>query len=291
MERSIQKEERMEEQKKYKIEKNTVQETLIIPLYARKKCTEKFPELYSDRQAVKICEQIDYDFSELDRKYETTAYEFGAMEGALRQMDMMWEINDYLTSHPGASIVCMGCGLDCDPRRCGDEKNKIYNLDFPDVMKIREELVGIDARETNIAGDINDLSWMDRIDAGGGVIFYAAGVVHYFAGEDIRQIVLAMKDKFPGGRFIFDTVGKFGLKMMFRVALKGHDINDVGGSFFLDKPVEELSAWTDGIKVSTRPYMLGYYDMKSPGVRMPHRLLAKIGDKVMKMNINRIEFI
>ena len=31
---------------KYHIEKNTVQETLIIPLYGRKKCTEKFPQLF-----------------------------------------------------------------------------------------------------------------------------------------------------------------------------------------------------------------------------------------------------
>ena len=30
--------------KKYHIEKNTVQETLIIPLFARKICAEKFPD-------------------------------------------------------------------------------------------------------------------------------------------------------------------------------------------------------------------------------------------------------
>ena len=30
---------------KYKIEKNTVQETLILPLYSRKLCTELYPNL------------------------------------------------------------------------------------------------------------------------------------------------------------------------------------------------------------------------------------------------------
>ena len=29
---------------KYKIEKNTVQETLVLPLYSRKVCTELLPE-------------------------------------------------------------------------------------------------------------------------------------------------------------------------------------------------------------------------------------------------------
>lgn len=51
---------------KYHIEKNTVQETLIIPLYGRKKCTEKFPQLFKDETAVRLIEQIDYDFSEVE---------------------------------------------------------------------------------------------------------------------------------------------------------------------------------------------------------------------------------
>lgn len=47
---------------KYKIEKNTVQETLILPLYSRKLCTELYPNLYQDETAVRLIDQIDYDF-------------------------------------------------------------------------------------------------------------------------------------------------------------------------------------------------------------------------------------
>lgn len=47
---------------KYKIEKNTVQETLIIPLYARKVCSELYPSLYRDETAVRLIDEIDYDF-------------------------------------------------------------------------------------------------------------------------------------------------------------------------------------------------------------------------------------
>ncbi len=36
--------------------------------------------------------------------------------------------------------------------------------------------------------------------------------------------------------------------------------------------------------------MLGYYDMKASGIRSSHRLLAKRGDKLMKMAIIRMEF-
>ena len=49
---------------KYKIEKNTVQETLIIPLFARKVCSGLYPNLYRDETAVRLIDEIDYDFSE-----------------------------------------------------------------------------------------------------------------------------------------------------------------------------------------------------------------------------------
>ena len=43
---------------KYKIEKNTVQETLIIPLYSRKLCTGLYPNLYRDETAVHLLEDV-----------------------------------------------------------------------------------------------------------------------------------------------------------------------------------------------------------------------------------------
>ena len=53
---------------KYHIEKNTVQETLVIPLYGRKMCSELYPNLFRDETAVRLINEIDYDFSTLARK-------------------------------------------------------------------------------------------------------------------------------------------------------------------------------------------------------------------------------
>lgn len=39
---------------KYKITKNTVQETLVIPLYGRKLCSERYPTLYRDETAIRL---------------------------------------------------------------------------------------------------------------------------------------------------------------------------------------------------------------------------------------------
>ena len=43
---------------KYKIEKNTVQETLMIPLYGRKMCSELYPRLYRDETAIRLMDEV-----------------------------------------------------------------------------------------------------------------------------------------------------------------------------------------------------------------------------------------
>ena len=271
------------------IEKGSVQETLIIPLYARKKCTDKFPQLYTDPAASEICSKIEYDFSELDRLYEKTMYEFGAMEAAMRQLDMMWEINDYISDHPDASIVCLGCGLDLDSRRCGSKRNRIFNVDFPDVIAAREQIAGTTPRETNIPMDLTDHRWMQQIDAKAGAVFFALGVFHYLEKEDVKALILKMAEVFPCCRLVFDTVGKVGYKLMMKEVLKKHGMKDFGNLFYSGNAVKELSAWSNRIKVSSRGYMLGYYDMNNPGVSGICRLLARAGDGLMKMQIVRVE--
>jgi len=97
---------------KYRIEKNTVQETLILPLYSRKLCTELYPNLYRDETAVRLIDQINYDFSEAEKNSRSLMQRFGALEVAMRQNDLAWEVRNYLKTHPSAAVVNLGCGLD-----------------------------------------------------------------------------------------------------------------------------------------------------------------------------------
>ena len=156
---------------------------------------------------------------------------------------------------------------------------------------MREKLAGIDQRETNIVSDLTDLSWMDQVDARNGAVFYAAGVFHYLKKENVKAIVLKMTELFPGCRLVFDTVGTLGYKLMMRVILKKHGMNDFGNLFYTNNAVKDLSSWSDKISVSSKGYMLGYYDMKLPSIKGIHRLLAKMGDNIMHMQIIKIELL
>ncbi|MGX7074117.1 class I SAM-dependent methyltransferase [Falseniella ignava] len=274
---------------KVKIEKNTVQETLLIPLYGRKMCSEKFPELYTDIFAKKLCDRLDYDFTELEKKNHSFLYEFGSLEAAMRQLDIIWEIKEYLKKYPKATIVNLGCGLDETGKACDNGLCHIVNVDFPDIIALRKKLIVERDRERSIACDLKDYSWMDQIDGVNGVIFFAAGVFHYFKRDEVKALTLELVQKYKGGCLVFDSVGKFGLKLMLSKTLKNMGIRDVKGLFYLNRPLQELN-WSQEIKVTSKGYMLGYYDMKSPNIRCSHRLLARICDSMLKMAINKIDF-
>ena len=226
---------------KYHIEKNSVQETLVIPLYGRKKCSELYPDLFQDETAVRLIGQIDYDFSALERKAGSLMQRFGFLEAAMRQNDLAWEARDYLKSHPNAAVVNLGCGLDSTGRRCDNGTCKIYNLDFPDVIAARNELLPAGEREENIPCDLNDTAWFARIDATGGAVFFAAGVFYYFLTEQVRTLVQKMAKAFPGGRLVFDAANQKAVKLMLKTWIRDAEIRDVGAYFAVSDAKKELS--------------------------------------------------
>ena len=276
---------------KYKIEKNTVQETLVIPLYSRKLCTELYPNLFQDETAVRLIDQIDYDFSETEKNSRSLMQRFGSLEVAMRQNDLAFEVRDYLKSHPNAAVVNLGCGLDCTGRSCDNGRCKIYNLDFPNVITVRNELLPAGDWEQNIPCDLNDTAWFSQIDASNGAVFFASGVFYYFLTEQVKALVQAMADAFPGGVLVFDAANQTAVKMIAKTWLKSAKIQDVGAYFAVSDAPREIGAWDSRLQVTSRGYMLGYNDLKDPSVSGFFRFLARVGDGVMKMQIVRIKFV
>ena len=274
----------------YKIEKNTVQETLLIPLYARKMCSELYPNLYRDEAARRLVNAVDYDFSALEQKSRSLMQRFGFLEVAMRQNDLAYEVRAYLNSHPNAAVVNLGCGLDCTGRTCDNGKCKLYNLDFPDVIAVRNELLPAGEREENIPCDLNDTAWFGKIDASGGAVFFAAGVFYYFLKEQVKALVQAMADAFPGGVLVFDAANGKAVKLMLKTWLKDAEIKDVGAYFAISDAKSEIGAWDSSLRVSSRGYMLGYNDLKDPSVSGFFRFLARVGDGMMNMQIVKIGF-
>ena len=274
---------------KYHIEKNTVQETLVIPLFGRLVCSEHYPALFSDPEAKRICDSLDYDFAEKRKKMESAVGLFGALEVAQRQYDLRCEVEAYLKAHPGAAVVNLGCGLDDTFSKVDNGRCRGFNIDFPDVIRVRNDLLPAGERETNLACDLNDFSWMDRIDASKGAVFFAAGVFYYFKTADVKKLFSAMAERFPGGVLAFDACNARGAKLMRKTWLKEAGITDVGAFFSLEDEAE-LRSWSDLFaSVTAKSYMRGYRDIYS-SVGLFHKLMIRFCDSLVRMKIVKLEF-
>ena len=275
---------------KVHIERNTVQETLIIPLFSRKVCTDIYSDFFVDHKAIELMERLDYDFSEHEKKANNIVVRFGALEVATRQKAFALEVHHYLKTHPKASVINLGCGLDQTAESCDNGECQIYNVDFPDVIDIRNQLIPATDRVHNIATDLNDPQWFQQVARDNGAVFFASGVLYYFTDEQIQKLFNAMAEYFHGGMLVFDIAGKTAVKMAVRTWIKEAGIKGVNTFFYVNSVEENINPWLKNARASSKGYMTGYFSLHEKSISSLFRFIAKIADKVMKMKIVKIEF-
>lgn len=241
---------------KYKIEKGSVQETLLIPLYGRKMAMDLYPDLFADTDCQRLFDRIDFEAPVLSG----IKAKIGAVMAATRQYDMAAVCRDYLKDHPNAAVINLGCGLDTTFSQVDNGTAVGYHVDFPDVIKAREALLPEKERQINIACDLTDHSWMDAIkfNKEDGAVLFASGVFYYIKTEDVKKLFCALAKRFPGGKIVFDATTARGLKNMLKTWLADADMTTVGLYFSVENE-QDLTEWSDDfLSVVRKGYMTGY---------------------------------
>ena len=178
-----------------------VQETLLIPLLARARETEKRRGLLRDPRAVELVRRLDYDFG----KWEGGRSLQGAMLRA-RMFDRY--VEDFLAEHPRGTVVEIGCGLDTRFDRVDNGRLRWFDLDLPDAIALRRRFFDDEPRRTMLAASVLDTGWMDQVEAAGGPwMFVAEAVLIYLDAPDARRAMVGIAGRFAGARIAFDTTG------------------------------------------------------------------------------------
>lgn len=237
------------------LKKNSVERTLCIPLWSRAIAVKKLPQILPDHDAVRILKEMG------EKKPPTVFYhmECAALAGAIRQYDFACEIEEYLKSHPQATVVELGAGLSCLRRQMKNDSNPWVNVDFEDVIACREKYIPTGANEKNVVCDITDHRWFDEVpfEEAKGVIFLAAGVLHYLTQDAVRALLAAMAERFPGGVFVFDFVSESGAKAG-NAQIRMTE-NDTKITFAMENAEKELPGYSDRIaNVEQKSYLEGY---------------------------------
>lgn len=176
-----------------------VQETLLIPLLARARETEKPRGLLHDPRALEIVRALDYDFA----KWEGGRSLTGAILRA-RMFDRY--VETFLQACPHGTVVELGCGLDTRFERLDNGEVRWFDLDLPDVIALRRRFFDDTPRRSMIAASLLDTAWMEQVeDAGGPWMFVAEAVLIYLDAVDARCALGSLARRFPSARIAFDT--------------------------------------------------------------------------------------
>jgi O-methyltransferase involved in polyketide biosynthesis len=122
---------------KIEIDLSDVQKTLLLPLWGRAVETRKKNPMLVDTAAVGIIDRIDYDFSTIANSMSPISQ----LAWVVRCLHIDRTIKQFLRTHPNATLVNIGYGLDTTFQRIDNGTLVWYDLDLPDVIALRKKLI------------------------------------------------------------------------------------------------------------------------------------------------------
>lgn len=189
---------------KLKVALGEVQRTLLYPLWGRAKEFEAANPLIRDSYAHDIVGKLDFNFG---TTHNTPVHL--QITSAVRAHNFDTAIQKLVARYPDATIVNLGAGLDTTFQRVDNGQIFWYDLDLADAIALRRQFIPEGDRNRFIIKSVLDRGWFDEVKVRGSkVIFMAAGLFSYFAGDDIRKLFLDMAHAFPGSEIIFETYSR-----------------------------------------------------------------------------------
>ena len=227
---------------KAKLELGTVQETLLITLWARAVEAGKTNPILRDTKSAEIIEQIDYDFSKLEKAKDTQ------ITICLRGLMLDRWVKSFLQETPNGIVVEIGSGLNTRFERVDNGQVRWFDLDMPDSMAVRKKYFQETEKRKFIESSVLDSSWVDAVKTLGSspIMFVAEGVLPYFTEAQVKQVFALLVKNFPGCYFVFDSMSPFLLKNQNKHdAIKHYSARFQWGI----KEIRDIAKWDDRYQI------------------------------------------
>jgi O-methyltransferase involved in polyketide biosynthesis len=189
-------------------------ETYLATLYGKALDAAAEQPILGDQLAASAVARIDYDFQAL--KLPKGA----AVSLPLRALHFDQWTRAFLAANPEATVLHLGCGLDTRVYRIDPgPKVRWFDVDFPDVIALREQLYPEREGYRRIGSSVTDLAWLDAIPKDTPVLVVAEGLVMYLPEKDGTALFRRITEQFPGGQIAFDAYSRLMVRLVSRLAV------------------------------------------------------------------------
>ena len=189
------------------VELNLLEKTLVVPLWHRAQASKAHPELLNDVKAIELVNHLDYNFSIFEQRFTVE----DSFRSAARARQFDDKLRAYMSTHPDASIMNLGAGLDTAFYRVDNGSIEWYDLDLPNVIALRKQLLPETNRVKYIAKSLFDISWCaDMEHTDNGIFIVAKGILWFFEEAEIKRFFSSLADALPGAELICEASSTLG---------------------------------------------------------------------------------
>jgi O-methyltransferase involved in polyketide biosynthesis len=230
-------------------------ETYLATLYGKAMDAAVENPILGDRFAADAIARIDYDFKALNLP-----------KGAEITLPMRaWHFDQwtraFLAKNPASTVLHLGCGLDTRVYRIDPgPKVRWFDVDFPDVIALREQLYPERDGYRRIGSSVTDLAWLDAIPGDTPVLVVAEGLLMYLHEKDGTALLRRITEQFPSGQIAFDGYSGAMVRLVSRLAtVRGAKVELVWGvddPRDLEKQVPKLHL-VENVEFLTMPDLVG----------------------------------
>lgn len=198
---------------------SNVSTTAFITLYARALESRRPNPILSDPGAVQLAETLRPILVASDRALcrkladdDLPSLLIATMALRGRRMDRY--ARDFLARHEGGTVVNLGCGLDTRFQRIDDGRVVVVDLDLPPMIELKRTMVAEGPRYHFVAASVLDSVWIDALPALAPppYLFIAEGLFMYLPAEDVRDLVVTLRRRFPGSELVCEVFNNFWLR-------------------------------------------------------------------------------
>lgn len=236
---------------------NAVSETALLTLKARIMESEKDAPLIRDVKGRELLDKIQGLLPAetvqrvLNRTYSPTLTSYIALRA--RKYDAL--TMEFLNEHKGL-VVSLGCGFDTRYWRISNPSMQYVEVDLPEVISLKKELVGADPGYQMIGCSVLDYRWIDELASiqKEHVLFLAEGLFMYLPEKEVLALFKRLASTFSHSQIVFEIVNQkytHGFrKKMLELKMKRNSGTMAGSSYLygLGKSAE-IEEYAENIRV------------------------------------------
>jgi O-methyltransferase involved in polyketide biosynthesis len=244
-----------------------VQETALVPLYARVLESRKKRPILEDPKAAGIVDSIDWDFRRVAQRLR--------MVGCTLRSAMfdVW-VRDFLRRYPEGTVVEIGAGLNTRFERLDNGRVHWYDLDLPDMVELRRKFFSDSDRRITIGQSVLDPDWIGTVRRSPGPYFLVAETVFVYLEEaQVKAALTQIAGGFPQVTIALDTVGPRGVYH----ANRDHERRKIAARFAwaCGDPIA-IQHWNIGLRLVESRTIADIPDCLGPRLSLPLRATLRV---------------